>query len=124
MLEIPMSQNIKDFETRSIGPLTLRQAICIAISCSYGIPLAIHLPGDISLRILIVLLLMAPVIACGWLKIQGKYFEKFIFMVIRNTIIRSKKRYPEKNTLYECLPPKQKPIHKETKTSKKIKGYK
>ena len=124
MLEIPMSQNIKDFDPIVVGPFTLRQIVCVAISCTYGIPLAFIIPIDISIRMLIVTALMFPVIACGWVKIQGKHLEKFIILIVKNGILYPKRRYPEENILYKCLPDTPKVKHIETKASKKIKGYK
>jgi hypothetical protein len=119
-----MSQDIKSFEPRILGPFTLRQIICVSLSCSYGIPLVLALPGDISVRILVALVLMTPVVACGWLRVQGMPLEKFAVMIFKNMIKKPKRRYGEENELYNCLPAKKKVIYKETKTSKKIKGYK
>ena len=99
MLEIEMPKDLKTVEAKIIGPFTARQIICFIIACSYGIPLFAKLNGDITFKIIVTLLAVIPVLLCGWFKIQGLPFEKFLVIIIRNKFLKPKKRkYKVKNS--------------------------
>ena len=115
-----MSRDIKNYEPKVIGPLTMRQIVCLLISLSYGIPIFFLITGDIVVRILIAMMAMVPVLLCGWLKVYDEPFEKFIKIVIINKFFRPvKRKYVIKNEYTNPTPQ-----IKKIKRSKQIKGYK
>ena len=121
MLEIEMPKDIKNYEPKILGPLTLRQLVCLGISLSYGIPFVLFTHGDIVVRIMVGLALMVPVLLCGWLKVYNEPFEKFIKIIIINKFVKPEKRkYKCREVRFEEEPA---PI-KKVKRSKNIKGYK
>lgn len=120
MLEIEMSKDIKDFEPKVVSVLTLRQIVCLFISCAYGIPLFFLLSGDIIARIMITLFAMVPVLLCGWLKVYDEPFERFIKIIILNKFVKPvKRKYVIKSDFIQKDVP-----NKKIKRSKNIKGYK
>ena len=121
MLEIEMSSDIQHIEPKILGPFTFRQIICIGISMSYGIPILIAIPGDIVVRILVTLVLMAPALLCGWIRVYNEPLERFAYKAILNTIIKpTKRKYKAENT-YEVYTENER-IIKKVKRSKQNKG--
>lgn len=123
MLEIEMSSDIQNIEPKILGPLTFRQIICISISAAYGIPLFILIPGDILVRIMIVLALTTPVLLCGWIKVYDEPLERFLYKMILNTFIKpTKRKYKLENT-YDVYLEEEDTI-KKVKRTKENKGWK
>ncbi len=122
MLEIEMPKDIKNYEPKILGPLTLRQLVCLGIASSYGIPFILLTHGDIVVRIMIGLMLMIPVLLCGWLKIYNEPFEKFLIIIIINKFIKPSKRvYKIKEIKFENET--ETVLVKKVKRTKNIKGY-
>lgn len=121
MLEIQMPKDIKTFEPKILGPLTLRQMACLGIACTYGIPFILLTHGSIVARVMIGLGLMLPVLLCGWLKIYNEPFEKFVKIIIINKFIKPTKR---KYKISEIKFENEHQNIKKIKRSKTIKGYK
>lgn len=102
MVEVEMSKDIRDIEPKLIGPFTKRQTICSLISLSYGVPLFFVFKGiPIFTRILIIIVLMMPVIACGWCDMYGMHLEQFAMHLIRTMFLTPRKRKYEEYNLYE-----------------------
>ncbi len=101
-IEIEMSKDIKAYEVRVIGPLTMRQLVCILIASMYGIPLLFILKGSFMTRTVIVIILMTPVILCGWGKAYGMPLEKYFFLIVKKSLISKNRVYETKNR-YEYL---------------------
>lgn len=120
MLEIEMSKDIKDFEPKVIGVLSLRQIVCLFIAAVYGVPLFFLLSGEIVTKLLITLVAVVPVLLCGWIKVYDEPFEKFIKIIITNKFIKPvNRKYRVKNEYTQ-----NEVYYKKIKRSKEIKGYK
>ena len=82
MIEIEMSKDIRDFSPKLIGIFDARQLVCLGVASAYGIPLTFlllkTLEMDISLALTIVVIAMAPPIACGYVKLYGLYLDVFL----------------------------------------------
>lgn len=101
--EIP--KDISKYEAKLIGPLTTRQVI-------FGVPGAIvgvgcffltnkFLPSDVSTFISI--FFAAPFLLCGWVKVYGVHFEKFVSMVFISQFVAPKHRKYRTENLYSDL---------------------
>ena len=102
MIEVEMSKDIRDIEPKFIGPFTKRQTLCTIIALGYGVPLFFVMKGmPIFTRILIIILLMMPTIACGWCDMYGMHLEQFVLHLIRTLFLTPQKRQYEENNLYE-----------------------
>ena len=96
MVEVEMTKDIKNYEPRLIGPFTTRQVILLAIGLAYAVPMAIWLPiEDITIRILVAVVALAPMIACGWLDMMGMRLEMFVYQAFIKRIFRPKERVYE-----------------------------
>ena len=103
MIEVEMSKDIRDFQTKLIGPFTKRQLICIVIGLAYGVPLFFIFGStgmDIVLRVLIPVILMTPTIACGWVNLYGMPLEKFMVHIIKTVFFRPKRRLYQIENVY------------------------
>ena len=101
MLEIQMSKDIKTFEPTVVGPFTFRQLLWMTAGTVLALPALILLPGDITARILIATIIASPLFMCGWIKIQGMYFDSFLKVVFIYTFLRPKRRVNDDMNEYE-----------------------
>lgn len=101
MLEIQMSKDIKTFEPTIVGPFTLRQIIWITIGTVLALPAFFLMPGEITVRILIATLIAAPLIMCGWVKVQGMYLDRYLMIIFVYTFLESRKRVNEDANVFE-----------------------
>ena len=92
MIEIEISKDIKAHEPKIMSVFTLRQLICVALALSYGIPLVFIIPGDLTIRVLIAMAAMTPVLMFGWIKLYGLPLEKYIYKLFINKYIRPSTR--------------------------------
>ena len=82
MIEVEMTDDIRKFETKFLGPFTMRQTICTVVACLYTIPIAIALPMELENKLLVAMLLAAPVIGCGYIKQDGMHLEVLAMRVL------------------------------------------
>ena len=108
MIEVEMSRDIRDFEPKVISTFTARQLMCLGIGAAYSLPIALVLPFDIIVKIVIAIVLMAPAVACGWVKLYGMYFDVFFMKVLLpNWTKPAIRKYATENTyayLYSPVP--------------------
>lgn len=82
MVTVAMPDDIRQFETKFIGNLTLRQLVCIAIGAVFAIPTALLIPLDMMRKIIIGVLVEVPFFFAGWAKPQGMHFEIYVIRMI------------------------------------------
>lgn len=105
-IDIRIPKEIRNYETKFVGPLTMRQTICVAIGlivCVLVYNLCkVFIPRDLMLFMLI---FPAAAIFCfGWVKPYGMKFEQFFFSAVRNNFIAPRKRkYKTVNRHMEML---------------------
>ena len=80
--------NLNDIEPKLFLGLSKRQAICLVLGLCLGISSFIILKQKVgtSYATIILLLLICPLIACGFVKKDGLYFEEYIANVIRFSV--------------------------------------
>lgn len=123
MIEVKMTKDIRDYSPKVIGPFTGRQLVCLVISLVYGIPIMIAIPFDIIPRVLLGMLCMAPVLACGWVAPYGIPLERFFIKCIIPVLgSGGKRRYKCKNDFSYLIPPREK--IKKVKRNRNIESYK
>ena len=80
MLRVPIPAEIRAYKSRLIFGLSARQFIAIAGALLVGVPVGVlgrgHIPNDIL--IWIVMLIVVPFAAWGFLTIQDMKFEEYI----------------------------------------------
>lgn len=93
MVEVEMAVDIRKFEPKSVGPFTLRQAVCIALPLVYGVPFAVFVKSiSIDTRILIAMMIMAPIWMCGFVKLDGQPLEIYAMRYIYFSFLTPRKR--------------------------------
>ena len=103
MIEIEMSKDIRDYEPRVVGMFTVRQIVCLCISAAYAIPIFMLLGWlglGMTTQATVAILMAAPGIACGYVKMHGMPLEKFfVSCVLRQLLFPAKRKYVTENTL-------------------------
>lgn len=121
-IEKNIPQDICQYESKLIGPLTTRQVGFLVP----GVVLAVGafvLTGKWGFtqdtRIFIAILLLAPFLLCGWVKLYGINFEKFISMVFVTQFIAPKHRLYKTKNNFDFLLASDEPIDKKAAEKKK-----
>ena len=104
-IEIEIPKDISKYEAKIIGPFTLRQAICtvpaIGIAVLAFTTLIKYIPKDIC--IFITIILVAPLLLCGYIKVYGMPFEKFAKMVFISIVLAPTNRKYKTVNVYETI---------------------
>lgn len=101
MIEVEMVDDIRKTETKAFGALTIRQVICVLLAGSYSIPIAVHIPFDITLKIVVGVLLALPVAMCGWIKLNNEPFEIVMVRYIYKHFLTPQKRKAKQENPYK-----------------------
>ena len=107
MIQIEMSKDINDFSPKIISIFDRRQLICVGLACSYGLPIIMSKSFDTGFetRLTIGLLLMFPVIACGWVKLFGMPLERFVWHIIKTRVLGTPQRFYKTDNIYGFIDP-------------------
>ncbi len=101
MIQVQMTKDIRQFEAKTLGPLTTRQLIAIVICAAIAVPVAIFVPGDLIVKILIGTVIMIPAFFISKKNfIGGLSFERFLLRVLYKNVLTPPKRKIIKNSLY------------------------
>ncbi len=84
--------------------MSRRQIIYAALGIAIAIPVFAFLPPmEMTWRILIAIMVAAPIFACGFIKVFGIPLEKFVFTCMIPTLRNPTRKYKTSNTLYKEL---------------------
>lgn len=100
MIDVEMSTDIRKYETKTVGPFTTRQTVCIAIGVVCALPFLLFLHCDWTTRIMIALFAMTPAFLCGWVKLNGTYFEVVAIRFVYKNYLTPQKRKHKVNNVY------------------------
>ena len=99
MIEVPMTEDIRKYQPRVLGPFNLRQIVCMVIAAILAIPLWKLIEMEMDDKIFLIVMVLLPVVACGWVQMDGLPFEKLLFRMIYYYMLTPKKRkYVTENT--------------------------
>ena len=101
MIEVEMVDDIRKTEPKAVGSLTTRQVICIILAGTYSIPIAVHIPFDITLKIVTGILLALHVVMCGWIKLNNEPFEIVMIRYIYKHFLTPQKRKIKQENVYK-----------------------
>ena len=104
MIDVEMSDDIRKYETKSIGMFTPRQFACIVLGLVVALPIGLFLPiNDVWNKIIVIILLALPIWLCGY-KINGTNFEvlviRFIYLYY---LTPAKRKSVQKNWFHEDM---------------------
>ena len=105
MIEIRVPKEIQNFQEKFLFGLTLRQLGSIVIIIIVNVPLYIFIKGPIgeSLAGFVVMLVAAPIGACGFVRYNGMTFERIFEAILITTFISPQKRVYETENIYTEL---------------------
>ena len=75
MITVEMSDDIRKYENKTVGPFTTRQAVCLTAGFVVGLIAAAIAPLPTDGRLALLLGFLTPFIICGYVKMDGSYFE-------------------------------------------------
>lgn len=130
MIEVEMSKDIREYTPKIFWVLTKQQLKCYTIALAYGIPLFLFILSnmDITTRIMITAIAMAPVIACGYCPAYGMNLDQFFIMTLKNKLFTPIKRKHTSSSgyhlAYQSVKAKSNTKPAKYKKSKVYKAYK
>lgn len=71
MIQVEMTDDIRRFQTKFMGPFTKRQLICLIIGGLCAVPVLTLLDIEIKKRAFVALFFAMPAIICGFAKFDG-----------------------------------------------------
>lgn len=85
MIEVKLPREIRDFKSKVIFNLTLRQIICLVLALGINIPLYIFLKSVFieDIASWIVLIVSLPIFLVGFVKKDGMPYEKYFLIMLR-----------------------------------------
>ena len=92
MITVEMSDDIRKYENKSWGPFTNRQALCIGLGVLVAGVAAFSIPASINNKITIGLFLLIPFLFCGFVKLDGSYFEEIAINMLYLYVLTPRKR--------------------------------
>lgn len=135
MIEAKVPKDIRSYKTKMVGPLTLRQFLCIFIIgiMDFAIYSYIIKPLHINIDLLVYIFMFLdlPIAAFGWIEPMNMPLEKYLRKIIVNLFITPKNRKPIQKFVQDkgkrSQPKKKGRWIKNVKASKKhsreMKGY-
>ncbi len=92
MLQVEMTDDIRKYDTKFMGPFTKRQFISISVALVFAIPIAILIPGEIDMKLMVACLTGAPIALCGFVKLDGAYLEVLALRWVYQKILTPPRR--------------------------------
>lgn len=105
MIEIEIPKDIREYESKLIGPFTTRQLLCgigLVLSCYLSYKAAVSVLGDeSSLKFFFPMICAIPFGLVGWVKPYGMHFEKFAKSVFVSLVLAPAKRFYKIDNVYD-----------------------
>ncbi len=102
MIEVEMSKDIRKYETKALGPLSIRQVICIIIAAAYSVPIGLLLPLSWDNKLIVIGALAIPGIICGKKNlINGMSFEIFVLKLLYKNVLTPRRRRVKFKNVYK-----------------------
>lgn len=106
MIEVEIPKDIRQYESKVVGPLTVRNLVCLVCGSVIAVPVYMIIKDLVptDLCIFVSLLCFAPFALCGWIKIYGMPFEQFFMSFLYSSVLApSNRKYKTKNIFEEDL---------------------
>lgn len=100
MISVEMSDDIRKYETKDIGPFTYRQLICVLLAGIIFIIFAIILPVKLVFKLIFAALIALPVGLCGYIKICGLHLEGYLLRILYLYVLTPPKRKVKRDNPY------------------------
>ena len=105
MLEVKIPKEIKDYKSKLVYGLTVRQVVAIICALLVGVPLGVfgarYIPQDYLLWL--VILSVTPIILWGFITYKGMRFEEYAKVLYKFFMFPQKRVYEDVNVNYFCF---------------------
>ena len=97
MIEVKIPAEIKDYKSKLIANLSVRQLISLAGALGVGVPLGVIGYGRIPEDILpwLIIIVVSPIIGYGWITFLDMKFEDLLKAVLSFNLLPQKKVYED-----------------------------
>lgn len=103
MINVMMTDDIRKYETKSFGPFTTRQVVCIGLALLYSVPIGVATPFALDTKIMLIVILAMPMVMAGYLKLDGMKFEVLLIRMLYVMVLTPRHRkYKAVNTFREA----------------------
>lgn len=92
-LIVKMTQDVRRYETKQLGPFTLRQGIFLIIAVIIAVPFLIFIPGSYDMKILTAAIFAGPIAVCGFAKPDHTPMEIWVIRFIYRLFLTPRKRF-------------------------------
>lgn len=103
---IKIPEDMRSYENKFLGNFTLRQLICLIIALVFIAPtfwILYTLTKSVDIAGYASAIIGIPIIACGFIKKDGEYFEKIIAKIWQSRVKSTRKRPFVMNNFYEDI---------------------
>ena len=127
MIETKVPKDIRVYETKIIGPFTIRQAVCFLLLVVLDILIysfvitPLEIPADYSIYLLC--LVDLPIAAFGFVKIMDAPLEKYLGMILISSVLSPSKRKAEKKIISQKAKKKKKVTARERKRHPEYRAF-
>ncbi len=113
MIEVQMTEDIRKAQPKTMGPFTQREVVCILIGLIYSIPIAILVPFDLTYKLVVFTLLLAPAYMCGSMKINDTNMEIVaIRWIYKHMLTPQRRMEKDENTFKKAMEKYEKDLEK------------
>lgn len=127
-IEMEIPKDITKTKKKFVGPLSFRQCIMVVPAVlldwgAYKVMKGLEVSSDTMLPIM--LLIMLPFLAFGWIELYGLPLEKFLAVSFKSTVLSPQKRLYKTHNYYQSAAVEFSPQFKKSKKKKaSMKMYK
>ena len=103
MIQVKISKDIQKYQNKTLWGFSPRQVICSIIAVAIGLLINFKMtfiPHD--LRGFLIMFIGAPLIGCGFVRVQGMTLEKYIRVFIKTNLV-NKERLFMNESIYDYL---------------------
>ena len=101
MIEVEIPKDITKFESKTVGPFSTRQAVCILIAAPIILGSYFLFDSLVSdTRLILSATLGLPILAFGWFKPYGMKLEDFLKSAFATAVLSPKNRLYQTENIY------------------------
>ncbi len=97
MIEVKIPAEIKDYKSKLVANLSVRQIISLAAALVVGVPIGVLGAGKIPDDILpwIIIIVVAPILGYGWITFLDMKFEELVKALLSFSFLPQKRVYED-----------------------------
>ena len=114
MIQVKISQDINKYESKTFWGFSPRQLGFTVLAVAFGLIINFGLSFiQQDIRGFITMAIAVPCVGCGWIKLQGMHFEKYMVLFFKSNFENNKRVFMNENLIHYIE------LDKRAKTNKK-----